>query len=409
MRFWIVMRPPLLLTAAALWLGAQMCSAAEVGPGDVRQGYEHRDYRTRSGALAHTPGRRLDLAARAGKPPLGLPPLEQALQPAAVDLGRALFFDRRLSANGTLSCAMCHVPEQGFTQNEVRTPVGLEGRPVRRNAPALYNVAYRRALFHDGRESALEEQIWLPLLAENEMGNVDRESVVSRVAALDDYADRFAAVYEAGLTASTLGDALASYQRALLSADAPFDHFRFAGAADALDARQQRGFTVFQEAGCPSCHRIGDGSALFTDDTFHNTGMSYRARHQPAHPARLQIAPGVFTELTVTVAVPKVEDAGRFEVTSREADRRGFRTPSLRNVALTAPYMHDGSLATLTDVVAYYDAGGSGDPDQDPRIRPLHLSAGDRAALVAFLESLTGRDIGALADDARSVRIGDHR
>lgn len=101
--------------------------------------------------------------------------------------------------------------------------------------------------------------------------------------------------------------------------------------------------------------------------------------------------------------------AGRFEVTSREADRGSFRTPSLRNMALTAPYMHDGSLATLADVVAYYDAGGSGDPDQDPRIRPLHLSAGDRAALVAFLESLTGHDVGALADDARSVRIGDHR
>jgi cytochrome c peroxidase len=389
--------------------GDMQVSSAELGTGDIRQGYERSDFRTRSSALTQTPGSRLDLAARARPPPLGLPPLGQALQPAAVDLGRALFFDRRLSANGTLSCAMCHVPEQGFTHNEVRTPVGLEGRAVRRNAPALYNVAYRPALFLDGRESSLEEQIWSPLLAENEMGNVDRESVLTRVAALDDYANRFTAVYEAGLTAATLGDALASYQRGLLSGDSPFDRYHFAGVADALDAREQQGFTVFKEAGCPGCHRIGDDAALFTDDTFHNTGVGFRARHEPAQPARLQIAPGVFTELTVTVAVPKIEDEGRFEVTGREADRGRFRTPTLRNVALTAPYMHDGSLATLADVVAYYDAGGSGDPRQDPRIRPLHLSDGDQAALVAFLKALTGQDVAALADDARSVHIGDHR
>jgi cytochrome c peroxidase len=326
-----------------------------------------------------------------------------------VDLGRALFFDRRLSANGTLSCGMCHVPEQGFTQNELRTPVGLEGRSVRRNAPALYNVAYLSRLFHDGRESALEEQIWSPLLAENEMGNPDRTSVLRRIVGLDGYSERFAAVYQAGLTATTLGAALASYQRALLSADSPFDRWHFGAVADALDEHEQRGFAVFQQAGCTSCHTIGDDAALFTDNEFHNTGLGYRARQTTQRPERLQIAPGVFTELTVAVAEPRVADEGRFEVTGRDPDRGRFRTPTLRNVAVTGPYMHDGSLATLRAVVDYYAAGGSGDPNQDPRVRPLKLSTRDKAALEAFLTTLTGSDVAALADDARSVSIGDSR
>ena len=412
MRPFTVLRPPLLLLLpAVVWAATVMTptEAAVVGTGDVREGYERTDYRTRSAALPHMPGRRLDLAARVDPPPLGLPPLSERapLRPAAVDLGRALFFDRRLSVNGTLSCGMCHVPEQGFTQNELRTPVGLEGRSVRRNAPALYNVAYRSRLLHDGRESALEEQIWSPLLAENEMGNPDRTSVLRRIAGLDGYSERFATVYQAGLTAATLGAALASYQRALLSADSPFDRWHFGAVADALDEHEQRGFAVFQQAGCTSCHTIGDDAALFTDNEFHNTGMGYRAQQATQRPARLQIAPGVFTELTVAVAVPRIVDGGRFEVTGRDADRGHFRTPTLRNVAVTGPYMHDGSLATLGAVVDYYAAGGSGDPDQDPRVRPLQLSTGDKAALEAFLETLTGSDVAALADDARSVGIGD--
>lgn len=397
------------LRALPLWAAAVLAQAGELGPGDVRDGYERGDYRTRSLALPTAPGRRLDLAARTAAPPLGLPALAEPLRPAAVDLGRTLFFDRRLSANGTLSCAMCHVPEQAFTQNELRTPVGLEGRSVRRNAPALYNVAYRPLLFHDGRESALEAQIWAPLLADNEMGNADRAAVLERIAGLNDYPRRFAAAYPDGLGAATLGDALASYQRGLLSADSPFDRWFFGGRRDALEPPAQRGFAVFRDAGCGSCHRIGERHALFTDHGFHNTGIGHRARQAPRQPARLQLAPGVFTELTVAIEVPVPADAGRFEVTGDEADRDRFRTPGLRNVALTGPYMHDGSLPTLAAVIDYYDAGGAGDPRQDPRVRPLGLSAPDRAALAAFLESLTGSDVAALAGDARSVGIGDHR
>lgn len=417
MRLAAAIRPSLLwLLPVLLWPGFPQGALPSngspdlgVGPGDVRDGYDSPHYRTRSSALATAAGRRLDLARRAESPPLGLPPLPESVQPLhpeAVALGRDLFFDRRLSVNGTLSCGMCHIPEQGFTQNELRTPIGLEGRTVRRNAPTLYNVAYRSTLFHDGREGTLEAQIWAPLLAANEMGNADPAGVLERVAKLDDYASRFAATYEAGLNARTLGQVLASYQRSLLSGNSAFDRWYYGHDPAALGAEARRGFQVFQESGCAACHTIGEHHALFTDDDFHNTGIAHRAA-ATSRPTRIQLAPGIFTELTVTVEVPRLADDGRFEVTGLEADRHRYRTPTLRNVALTSTYMHDGSLPTLAAVVDYYDSGGSAAPGQDPRIRPLGLAASDKAALVAFLESLTGSDVGALAADARSATIGD--
>ncbi|HEX7034551.1 MAG TPA: cytochrome c peroxidase [Pseudomonadales bacterium] len=412
MRPHTAIRPPLgWLLAALLGSAAAATAGVDVGAGDVREGYERADYRTRSSALTSPTGDGLDLASRAQTPPLGLPPLPGSLPPLraeAVALGRALFFDRRLSANGTLSCGMCHVPEQGFTQNELRTPVGLEGRTVRRNAPSLYNVAYRPLLFHDGRETRLENQIWSPLTAPNEMGNADRAAVLARLAGLDDYAERFATIYEAGLTAETLGDALASYERSLLSGDSPFDRWYYGNDPAALTEEAKRGFEVFRSAGCSSCHTVGEQHARFTDDGFHNTGIGHRAAATKP-PSRIQLAPGVFTDLTVTFDVPRLADDGRFEVTGVEADRHRYRTPTLRNVAVTAPYMHDGSIPTLAAVVDYYDNGGAGVPGQDSRIRSLNLSAADKTALVAFLRSLTSSDVNALAADARSIAIGDHR
>ena len=349
----------------------------------------------------------------ASRPPLvaamtlGLPPLNLALRKEAIDLGRRLFFDRRLSANGTLSCGMCHIPEQGFAQNELATPVGIEGRSVRRNAPSLYNVAYVPALFHDGREASLELQIWGPLLAANEMGNVDRAEVVSKVQSTDDYAEQFAELYSDGVTARSIGDALASYQRTLLSADSPFDRWYFHGEADAVTTQAQRGYAIFASRGCSECHSVGNEAARFTDDDFHNTGIGYRADRSPRRVSRVQLAPGFTVALDVVIDIPRIPDAGRFEVTQRAADRWRYRTPTLRNVALTGPFMHDGSVASLTAVVEYYDAGGSGDPEQDARVRPLELSTEDKQALVAFLEALTGSNVQALTADARSVAVGE--
>ena len=168
-----------------------------------------------------------------------------------------------------------------------------------------------------------------------------------------------------------------------------------------------QGFALFQDKGCASCHRINDSSALFTDGQFHNTGTGYRRAGRALRPPSVQLAPGVFVVPTVDAETETFTDDGRFEVTGREADKWRYRTPSLRNVALTGPYMHDGSIATLEGVVAFYAEGGGGDPAQDPRTRSVQLTESDQEALVAFLRTLTSSHVDALVSDARSVTIGE--
>ena len=389
--------------------------AHTVGLADSRVGYESVSYVTDSKVVIQTLGKRQPLYVLSMNPPLGLPRVSRRLDPEEIDLGRQLFFDRRLSRNETLSCAMCHIPEQGFTQNELATPVGHLGKGVRRNVPSLYNVAFAENLFLDGREQSLEEQIWSPLLAENEMANDSREAVLAKLALDARYMARFAEVFSEGLTEASLGSALAAYQRALLSGDSAFDRWYFGGAtavgiglvAEDYPALAARGFTVFQDKGCASCHRLSDSSALFTDGEFHNTGTGYRRAGRAVRPASVQLAPGVFVVPTVDAETETFTDDGRYEVTGREVDKWRYRTPSLRNVALTSPYMHDGSIATLEEVVAFYAEGGGGDPAQDPRTRSVQLTESDQEALVAFLQTLTSSHVDALVSDARSVTIGE--
>lgn len=355
---------------------------------------------------------------RSSDPRLGLPPVPLPVDdpptPAKIALGRKLFFDRRLSRNGTFSCAMCHVPAQGFTSNEVTTPVGIEGKSVRRNAPTLYNVAYAARLFHDGRENRLEQQVWGPLLAANEMGNPSVGYVVDGLRALDDYTGLFEEAFEGrGPGMETIGRALAAYQRTLVSGGSAFDRWRYAGEEGVFDAEAERGFDLFVgKAGCAACHSIGERDALFTDQGFHDTGVGYRdPREREGARPRMQIAPGEFVELHPDAgALPRPgADLGRYEITENPADRWKFKTPTLRNVALTAPYMHDGSLATLAAVVDYYDRGGRPHDGLDPRIRPLALSAGEKRELVAFLTSLTGGNVASLVAEATSEPVGDPR
>lgn len=325
---------------------------------------------------------------------LGLPPLPEPPKLLA-ELGRQLFFDRRLSANGTLSCAMCHLPQQGFTVNELRTSVGMEGTSLRRNAPTLWNVAYVRELFVDGRAASLEAQALQPLLHPDEMGNPSLPALMRRIAALPEYGPRFRRAFgSARPTPQRVATAIASFERTLVAGDAPFDRWRYGGRADAIGERAQRGFELFDTLGCTGCHLVGEHDALFTDDQFHDTGVQARSDARNAGDAEFTLAAGLqarFDPPTLRrIGVPDQPDHGRYEVTRREADRRAFRTPGLRNVALTAPYMHDGSLATLEDVVDHYAAGGSrDDPLQDARIRPLKITVDERAALVEFLKSLT--------------------
>lgn len=333
-------------------------------------------------------------ATAAADTTLGLPALN--LPPAAqVALGRQLFFDRRLSVNGTLSCAMCHVPEQGFTVNELRTSVGMAGVSLRRNAPTLLNVAFVGALFHDGRAASLEVQALQPLVHPDEMANQNLAALMRRMAGMPEYrAPLRRAFGDARATPSRVARALAAYQRTLLAGGSPFDRWRFGGEREALSALAQRGFEQFRALGCIGCHPVGERHALFSDGAFHNTGVRARSEALAAQPVDVVLIPGLATKVSPetlhTVGVADAPDLGRAEVTGRAVDRRAFRTPSLRNVALTAPYMHDGSLATLDDVLDHYARGGwPADAQQDASIRPLALDADERRALIAFLEGLT--------------------
>ncbi len=345
--------------------------------------------------------------------PLGLPamalPADNPPSRAKVDLGRKLFFDRRLSFNRTLSCAMCHIPEQGFTQNEMRTPVGIEGRFVKRNAPSLYNVGYRQRLFHDGREFSLENQVWQPLLSANEMANPSVGFVIETLRDAADYRGLFEAAFGRGPGIETIGQALASYERSLVSAGSAFDRWYFGKDDQALGAAARRGFALFNSVGCVRCHTIGRDHAMFSDGAFHDTGIGYaRSMLAPdAGSGTLRLAPGVEVLPEVSFARSAANDLGRYEATGKAVDRWHYLTPSLRNVALTAPYMHDGSLPDLASVLRYYNEGAVPHADLDPLLQPLGLTTSQLQDLESFLLALTGDNIARLAEDGRSVEIGD--
>ncbi len=370
------------------------------------------------------------------EPPLGLPVLPEAallsMTPASIALGRKLFFDRRLSLNDTFSCGMCHIPEQGFTSNELETAIGIEGRTVRRNSPSLFNVAYMQRLFHDAREDTLEQQIWGPLLNRNEMGNPSIGTVLRKLRSLPDYSGQFEKAFpDRGLDITTLGQALASYERTLVSGNSVFDRWYFRDGRDApvmeMSPEAKYGFELFTgKARCSSCHLLGEDSALFTDQQLHNTGVGYAASmgrkaldvrpgsntfEEKPGKMRVQLAPGVFVNVEQhiidSVGEEPPADVGLYEITQNPVDRWKYLTPGLRNVALTAPYMHDGSLQTLGEVVRFYNQGGVPNEELDPRISPLSLTQAERAALVAFLKSLTGDNVPHLVEQARAAPPGD--
>jgi cytochrome c peroxidase len=386
-------------------------------PGDNKQNYQQADYQTRSLALAQRQGQPANLLAFAQRPPLGLPklpvPKDNQLTPAKIALGRKLFFDRRLSLNNTFSCAICHIPEQGFSNNEMTTAVGIEGRSVRRNSPSLYNVGYAQLLFHDGRENSLEQQAWGPLLAHNEMANPSIGYVVDKLKASADYRGLFEKAFKKGPTMETIGQALASYQRTLNAADSAFDRWYFGKQKGALSEPAQRGFALFTgKATCSTCHSIGDKSALFADQKRHNTGVGYIESMQKApEKQRVQVAPGTFVEVGSNnlkgLNAEKPNDLGYYEISQNPADRWIYKTPSLRNVALSAPYMHNGSLPTLEDVVRFYNQGGVANENLSPLLKPLALSEQESADLVAFLKALSGGNVGTLVSDAFAAPVGD--
>jgi cytochrome c peroxidase len=276
--------------------------------------------------------------------PLGLDaympvPETNPLTRAKVALGKKLFFDRRLSADGTIRCASCHHPERAFSDARAIT-AGIGGRAGTRRVPRLVNRGYGRAFFWDGRAASLEEQVLQPIGNPVEMGS----------SAAD-------AAKRVGLSQGELRDALASYVRTIVSGDSPYDRY-LAGDPAALNDTEKLGLRLFTgKAGCSSCH-LGPN---LTDEKFHNTGAGQDT------------------------------DPGRAAVTGRQEDRGKFKTPTLREAARTPPYMHDGSLVTLDEVIDFYDKGGRENPQLDPEIRPLHLSAAEKSALKTFLAALNGK------------------
>lgn len=386
-------------------------------PGDNKIAYEQIEYQTRSQALVDRIGQPANLMDFITQPPLGLPtvpvPDDNPVTIAKISLGRKLFYDRRLSLNNTFSCAMCHIPEQGFTNNEMATAVGIEGRTVRRNSPTLYNVAYLTRLFHDGRENSLEQQVWGPLLATNEMANPAIATVVDKLKNSPDYQGLFEQAFDTGPTMATIGMAIASYERTLNSANSAFDQWHFGQQKHAISSAAQQGYALFQgKAQCANCHTIAVDYALFTDNKMHNTGLGYQSSmtKDPAQ-QRVQVAPGVFlnvaSRIINSVAEKKLNDLGLYEITQNPADRWKYKTPSLRNIALTAPYMHNGELATLEQVIEFYNQGGVANENLDVMIKPLNLSVAEKNALVEFLKTLTGDNISELVSDAFSVPVGD--
>jgi cytochrome c peroxidase len=294
--------------------------------------------------------------------PLGLPaerpaPKDNPLTEAKVRLGRRLFFDPILSGDGRVACASCHRPDHGFAGPEPRA-VGAGGRVGTRNAPSLLNRAFGAAFFWDGRAASLEEQALHPIESPLEMGSSVPDAL-KRLGAHKEYPAAFRAAFGDGVSAANLARALASFERVLLAGDSRVDRFR-AGKFGVLTDSERQGLWLFESrGGCWRCH----SGQNFSDEAYHNTGVAWGG------------APA---------------DLGRHAVTRQEADRGRFKTPSLRGVARTAPYMHDGSVATLEEVVEYYNRGGNKNPHLDPLMRPLGLSKRDVADLVAFLKALSG-------------------
>ena len=350
-------------------------------------------------------------------PSLGLPPVEKMNgpkpTPAQAALGEQLFFDRRLSLNRTISCAMCHVPAQGFTVNELATAVGIEGRTVKRNAPTLLNVAFLDILFHDARENRLEQQVWSPLLAHNEMGNPSIGYVIGNLGRWPEYRGRFEAAFDTEPSMASVGQAIAAFERTLLAGGSAFDRFYYGKDDTALGAAAKRGFEVFRGKGrCVACHIINEDYALFTDQALHNTGLGYLASMAPRGGRRkVEVAPGTSVQYELAAVADASEvppnDLGRYEVTEDPDDRWKFRTPGLRNVDMTRPYMHNGSLSTLEDVIAFYDGGGIPNELLDPLIQPLGLTAAERADLVSFLRSLTSPAVDELMTRVQQAEIGN--
>lgn len=321
-------------------------------------------------------------------------PADNPQNPEKISLGQKLFFDRRLSVDGTVSCSTCHDPALAFTDRK-RTSVGVKGRTGQRNAPTILNALYNKTQFWDGRVNTLEEQAALPIVNSVEMGHPNLDAAVAQIAAVGEYQQAFRVVFGRPPNGPDLLRAIASYERTQLSFDSPFDHF-IAGDKNAIDDSAKRGWELFNtQARCNKCHALTDTERDVTnliDNDFHNIGiLAVRHKVVPlARQAKQLINSGDKEAVDRAAIQTDMSALGRFLITKKEKDIASFKTPNIRNVLVTGPYFHDGSQETLWDVVDHYNKGaGLQNPYLDGDIQPLALTETDIDDLVAFMASLT--------------------
>lgn len=330
---------------------------------------------------------------------LGLPSLkipdENPQSPEKIALGKALFHDQRFSANGSISCASCHDSRKNFSDG-LPLAKGIHAQIGTRNTPSVVNAAFYETQFLDGRAKDLETQALGPLLNSKEHGLKDYQTLVAIIQNDSSYVQQFKnsfAIQGSEITIAYVTKAIASYERTLISGNSAFDRFLFGRDHSTLSSSAIRGLGIFKRKGnCVTCHEISWNNALFSDNRFYNLGVGFQriatvlenfidAVNQGKNPEDFPLSTSQRSEL------------GRFNVTKIISDIGKFKNPTLRNIALTAPYMHDGSIKTLEEVIEYYDKGGYKNAFLDTKIFPLHLTPQEKADLLAFLQSLTSQSV----------------
>jgi len=326
---------------------------------------------------------------------LGLPvlpvPINNPQTDEKIALGKKLFNDKRLSGDGTVSCASCHQDDKALTDGQ-KVAIGILQQTGFRNAPTVVNAAFYRTLFIDGRAASLEVQALGPFLSPVEHGLKDPQQIVALVQKDPEYREQFSQVFiqaDRNITVVQVAQAIASFERTLIVGNSAFDRYLFGRDRSALTLSEARGMRLFRRKGnCANCHEISGKDALFMDNRFYNLGVGFNKVNAQIADFVQSLREGDSAEAFPFTDEQRAE-LGRFNVTKIIADIGKIKTPTLRNIALTAPYMHDGSVATLEEVVEYYDKGGEHNPFLDAAIFPLHFTEQEKQDLVAFLKALT--------------------
>ena len=343
---------------------------------------------------------------------ISVPP-ERAPTPERVALGDKLFNDKRLSVDNTVSCATCHDPKKGFVDGKVKSDGVAKGQRTGRNSPTVLNAMFNAAQFWDGRAATLEDQAKLPITNPIEMGMKDGDAVVARLRGIPAYRDEFQKVFGRDIHFDDVAAAISAFERTQFSGNAPFDRF-ITGETDAISPSARRGWALFNGKGrCMSCHQGNAVQPLFSDQKFHNIGI---AAHQQDFPKLAREALGIVRagdekQIDELAIQTRFTELGRFLVTRSENEIGAFKTPTLRNIGLTAPYMHDGSLATLWDVMDHYNKGGVPNPFLDGGMQRLGLTEPEIDDLVELMFALTDQrfaDFGK-SEKARQTKLKSKR